>query len=777
MSIFGKHIFRSIKKEPAQPIVIILILSLCVAVLLLSVVLPLNIYRDSRERLKTDEWSDDMTVSLKATSDVRLLFEEDIAEALGERGEVLGEFALSGFFMPRGGEDRVLVEFGAFDLTRADEFYEIRYAEYGKFTSQNLSRAVILQEGFAAEHGIALGDTISINVLGRRLDLVVEAIAKQTGFFLHSEMMVDISSVREELASRSPLIASLSSDFNPYTKIHIKLSEGYDPTAVKSELEGLDVFEDKVVELVVDGVAGDYMTRLLIVTTLMPAFLLAMVAAMMMISSLNLLQKKRREDTVLFKMVGADSSHLNRLVYLESAIYAVIGGVFGSLLSLPAMEWLNHNYQFTASKIRFGMLEAMIGMGASLIFTFLCTRSHIRRQRKRSIDEELSGENLDTGRHFSLKRLLVAIPLLVLMPIIWLLPATKRYVPAFGAAASIVLLICVMAPYIIGWVATLISFLLSKNRRGLGVWIPAARSCSNSYPLRHAGRIMTVLLTIGMSTVFILGAVEGQVSAYIDFAKFDYLGYEVDDETIEMMEQMDGVVAISQAYIDRNVVIRGHMSTHGMAIVGDREECFDVRGLSERVPKGNELILSLGIARMYQLEIGDRVPCEISGIECELVLVDIIDHYGDYAFYDAEYVGVPLKMTCIVTDGTQGAQERLLSLFNERGVNYVDKAEFFDDINESALAHIKVIRAMLGVMIVLSVAGVCNVLAEQRIARRREFEILLQNGGTKRGIVGLQAAEMVYILVAAILVSVVCACLICRVMNYAAVSFGLTLFA
>ena len=776
MSIFGKHIFRSIKKEPAQPIVITLILSLCVAVLLLSVALPLNIYKDAKERLKTDEWSDDMTVTLKASSEVRLLFEEDISHALGGRGEVLGEFALSGFFTPRGEEKRVLVEFGAFDLERADEFYEIRYVEYGKFTSKNLSRAVILQENFAAEHGIALGDTISINVLGRQLDLVVEAIAEPTGIFLHSVMMVDVCSVREELAARSPLIASLSSDFNPYTKMHIKLSEGYDPTAVKAELEGLDVFEDKVVELVVDGVAGDYMTRLLIVTTLMPAFLLAMVAAMMMISSLNLLQKKRREDTVLFRLVGADSRHLNRLVYLESAIYAVIGGALGSLLSIPAMDWLNRNYQFTASKMRFGIVEAMIGMGASLIFTFLCTYSHIRRQKKRSFSEELLDENLDTGRYFTPKKLLAALPLLLLMPIIWLLPATKRYVPAFGAAASIVLLICVMAPYIIGWIATFVSLLLSKRRRGFGVWVPAARSCSNSYPLRHAGRIITVLLVIGISAAFILGVAEEQINAYIGFAKFDYLGYEVDDKTVEMIEQMDGVVAVSKAHIARDVTILDHMSSRGVAIVGDRDECFDILGLSERAPKGNELILSRGIARMYQLEVGDRVPCEISGIECELVLVDIVDYYGDYAIYDPEYVGVPLKMTCIVTDGTQETREQLLSLFNERGANYLDKADFFDG-NEVALAHIRVIKTMLGVMIALSVAGFFSVITEQRIARRREFEILLQNGSTKRGVIGLQAAEMLYIVVAAILMSLVFSYLICHVMDYAAVSFGLILFA
>ncbi len=775
--MFGKHIFRSIKKEPAQPIMIILILSLCVAVLLLSVVLPLNIYKDAKESLGVDDWMDDMVVSLKATSDVRLLFEQELAEALGERGEVLGEFALSGFFLPEGEADRVLVEFGAFDLERADEFYEIRYVEYGKFTSQNLSRSAILQENFAAEHGIALGDTISINVLGRQLDLVVEAIAKETGVFLHSAMLVDISSVREELAERSPLIASLSSDFDPYTKMHIKLNEGYDAIATKAELEAMDIFADKVIEVVVDSVEGDYMTTVLIITVLMPALLLAIVAAMMMISSLNLLQKKRREDAVLFKLVGADAGHLNRLVYFESAIYAIIGGVLGSLLSIPAMEWLNINYQFEASEMTFGVAEAMIGMGASVVFTFLCTWSHIRRQKKKSLAEELSGGMLDADRTFKPKKLLVAIPLLILMPTIWILPATKRYVPAFGAAVAIVILIYVMAPYIIGWIAKFVSFLLSKRRRGSGAWMLGARSCSNSYPLRHAGQIITVLLIIGISMAFVVDAVESQISTYVNFAKFDYVGYEVDDTTVEMIDELDGVVAVTKAYMDRNIAIHNHVSTHGVAVIGDREACFNADLMPDRAPVGNELILSLGIAKMYQLQIGDCVTCKISDIECELVLVDIIDNYGDFAFYDPEYVGVPLKMTCIVTDGTLEAQERLLALFNERGVNYADKAEFFADVNHDAEAHIRVIKAILGVMIALTAVGVCNVITEQRIERRQEFQMLVQNGSTRRGLVALQAVEMGYMLLSAMLSSVVFAYLICRVLDYVAVSFGMTLFA
>ena len=130
MKLLGKHIFRSIKARPYQPLVITLIISLCVAVMIISVILPINIYKNESEALGVDAWTPDLTVSLKATSDLRLLFEDDVEAAIDEGGEVLGEFSLTGF-SELGDEDgsRVLIEIGAFDFEKAYAFYGIKCTE------------------------------------------------------------------------------------------------------------------------------------------------------------------------------------------------------------------------------------------------------------------------------------------------------------------------------------------------------------------------------------------------------------------------------------------------------------------------------------------------------------------------------------------------------------------------------------------------------------------------------------------------------------------------
>ena len=97
MNMFGKHIFRSIKKEPVQPLMIIMIVSLCVAVIILSVALPLNIRQNERMSKQIDEWSGDLLITLKSSSNVRLMFKEDFESALEGKAIALGEFTLTGF--------------------------------------------------------------------------------------------------------------------------------------------------------------------------------------------------------------------------------------------------------------------------------------------------------------------------------------------------------------------------------------------------------------------------------------------------------------------------------------------------------------------------------------------------------------------------------------------------------------------------------------------------------------------------------------------------------
>ena len=776
MRIFAKHIFRSIKANPRQPVMITLIVCICVVVMMLSVALPLNIYKNERMSSLADEWTADLEISLMPTSDRRLIFKDEILDAIEGKGRVTGEFSLTGFFAPANGGERSTVDIGAFDIVEADNFFNIRYVERGKFTNINLSSSAIISESFANEYGLSLGDTVTVTVVGREFSYTVQAIAKETGVMKRNSIVVDISSVRATLAERSPIISSLPAGIEPYTKMHVRLNDGLDASEVKTELEAMPIFSDKSFEIPGDNTKSDYLALLFTITIVIPAALLLIVAALMTVSTFDLLQKKRQNDVTLFRIIGADSRHLNKILYLESAVYGAIGGILGTALTFSLTEAINGLYNFRYSRLAFGVFDALIGIFSSLSFTALCTFIYVRKYKKNSAIDGLKHGNLNTYSGVLRKTLTFVALIATLVAVTVFLPTQNRYVTAFALLFIIILFLYVMAPYVIKALASLVSKVLSKKRRGACDLILAAKSTSNSYPLCHAGRITTVIITVFITLTYVLSVVSGQMESYVGIASFEHIGMMADEGTKEQVRDLEGVVATADAAISINVMFESGKACTGIAVSGDIDRCFVSEMLPENMPRGNEIALSKGVAKMLGVDIGDTVKCEISDIPCELILTEIVRVHGDFAYYDANYVGSGYNMFCVLTDGNSTTYDSVIATFDERGVSYLSKDEFFAYSESRVHAQIVIFNFILYIMTLMAFVGVLNVIAEQRMARRYEFDVLKQNGKTRRGIAILQTVEIGYLLVFAVAMALVFAKIAYFIIDIAAVSFGLTLY-
>ena len=180
---------------------------------------------------------------------------------------------------------------------------------------------------------------------------------------------------------------------------------------------------------------------------------------------------------------------------------------------------------------------------------------------------------------------------------------------------------------------------------------------------------------------------------------------------------------------------------------------------------------------MIGAKVGDTVECTVSDIPCTLVVTEIVSTHGDFVFYDADYIGVDYVMTCIRTDGTPEAAEGLIALFDERGVECIGAEDFFRGTHDKVDPQLTAFSVMLWVMVLMTAIGILNVLAEQRIARRRELEIIRQNGMTVGGTTRLQAVEIGYLLVVALLLSIVFSAVLIGIIDAVATSFGMTVYA
>lgn len=227
----------------------------------------------------------------------------------------------------------------------------------------------------------------------------------------------------------------------------------------------------------------------------------------------------------------------------------------------------------------------------------------------------------------------------------------------------------------------------------------------------------------------------------------------------------------------RNVVFDGGRTINGISVSEYTPLCFNDTIYPDTAPKGNEIAISRGVAAMIGAKVGDTVECTVSDIPCTLVVTEIVSTHGDFVFYDADYLGVDYVMTCIRTDGTPEAAEGLIALFDERGVECISAEDFFRGTHDKVDPQLTAFSVMLWVMVLMTAIGILNVLAEQRIARRRELEIIRQNGMTRGGTTLLQAVEIVYLLVIALLLSIVFSAILVGIINMVATSFGMTVYA
>ena len=779
MRIFGKHIFRSIMKKPFQPLMIILIIAISVAVAISMLILPIAIYRESVVEYKIDEWTDDLTVTLRSNADVRLLFEEDIAAAVGDKGYVLGEFTLNGILSSES-EDGIEVmkslSVAAVDLVRADSFYELRYIDYGKFTTTNIKKSAIMSERYADACGLSLGDSFTVTVLGREFTYTVQAIAMDTGIFNERDVLVDISGLREVLAERSPLIASLSNDFTPYTRVNIKLYDDARASDVKAYLEEFDSFADKKVAIKTDAGDADPMPLMRTVTVVIPGILLLIIAVVLIVSSLDLLQKQRRQDIALFKMVGADERHLNIITYLESFIYGSVGGIFGYIIAIPIASALDDLYGFVHADIKCGAPEAIFGLVFAVGFSTLCAKVNTNKTRRKYSPTKLKWADHNKKGDSFVADLILVLLLVIFGALACIISANYSYIAVIGFIFTLIALVYRNSPRVISFLASIIAVIIERAECGFGDLRLVTRSCKNSYPLKHAGRLMTIIISVFAAISFIISAINDQYDVYADFVKFDHIAVEADETTADMLRQLDGVDAIAYSSLGRNVMVNGSTFSMGVAVAGDVEQCFNIDDFPKRLPKGDEIAISRGVAKMIDANVGDEIECIIGDASYVLKINEIVSGRADFVFYDAEHIGMEYSMLCIRTDGSIESGERVRALLDERGVGYLSGSEFFAQTYEILTPQVAVISAMFYVMLIMTVLGIANVLAEQIMARSSELAVLKQNGKTKAGIAVILIKEVAVVLSCALIMSAVIAVVLCVAVDKGAVTFGMSIF-
>lgn len=777
MSVFARYILRTAKRSPAQPVLILITLAIAVATLLTSAKLLIKIEDDRAAELDVKQ-ACDITVSLSSESEARILFPDDVERVIGEGGKVLGEFSLTG--VTRASGEPELFAVCATDILRADDFYRFRFTDYGEITERELNSSIIISK-FASEHyGLGIGDRLQLGILNRSFEFEVEGIALGDEVLDEHMGIIEIGAVAEALTEANPALAALADGMRPASRVRVKLDDAasldHYIEALKADerLRGLSVIDQK------QNIGSlDFTHNIWAMLTSMIVAIAALIAIIVISTAQGLLAAERRGDTALFMICGADPDDLWKISYLESLIYSGAAAVFGLLLSIPMVEWINGLFEWSRGDIGFELYDILIAIAVAPLVIMLSTYINRKKTAGLGVCELMSGgrERRHVTGSYTALAVLGALTLLCVTATV-ILPVEYRFAGGFAAIIALTALAYFATPHILGIAGDLLGKLINKMKRVPARTYLALRTLSTSGSVMHSVRVLSVLLSLLLSISISIGRTSREADIQAEIVNCDYVILNADSRTAAIIEGEAGIDEIYSVGLVRTMTTKKHTGTLGISLSEGALAHVNPEIAPKSLPRGNEIAISHGIAAISEVDVGDTITFIYENGEHEYLVREIVASGANIFFFDAESIGLKNDLTCIRTE--DGITEDELS-FLEAAVE--SRGALMAKLEDATVSTLDKVRAFISLMmavtasaLVATVAGALNVLIALEKERGGERRIYFSVGMTRGGILAAALAEGAAILIScAILVPVFCS-LLTLLIDVATNSFGIDIF-
>ncbi len=771
-----KHILRAIRRDPARPLFLALVVALAVAIAVTAVGASDMFLEHAYQTAAENQELGDILITPRGDSGSRFLWSDDAEAVIGEDGAVLGEFRLSGFATFEGEE--VLLSLSALDLEKADRFFEFTYPSYGRFTTQNLNQAVILSESAAKTYGLAVGDTLTLRILETDLVYTVEAIAADKGLLKEVDMLISMSGILQTLAARVPVIGTFGDADYPYTRLLVKCSS---PTLLPELLARLTAsprFADKLIQQIDGSAQLDFWLVLQLVFLWMVALLLLILCGVVITGALSSLHDRRRLEYELFHSIGATARQIHAAVYLESGFYALAGALLGTLLALPLNYGVMGLYSWYTPAWQLSPLALLTGILFPFALMYACTAIHLRHADATPIGRGEAAIPLPRQKEYS--RLAVCLPAAisaVFFILLFTLPIRWRFIPMVVLLLSLTWLAFVLTPLLLRQAAGWLETRLERRDTDKGWLLLAVKNLRNHTSIRHIGKMLAVLTMLVITVL----SCERSIAQYADLlgkdVPFDMLMVNASDTLRDDLRKDEDVAGVMEMTYVLGVQLPNGGNATAISLSGDTALWHDADMIPQKIPEGRELALARGLAILAQVEVGDTVPLVIGGVSYEFTVSEIMDIHPNFLYFDANELGIRYDLLCLfLGEGNANATERLRNTAQAAGTAVLPATQAFGVAPSTMSGHTALLRYAVYAAVFLSLVGCLSILLDHYRARRGERHILQLSGMTVTDLRHMHLTEGALALLGALPIALLGCAMLCLVIHLGLHSFGMMLF-
>ncbi len=777
MRLFLKHILRSIRKSPLQPLIILLTLTIAVSTFITTFKMSLSTINEIEYKKGRVDKSSDITVRLSKSDEVRILFKDDAERIIGEGGSVLGEFSLTALTDSENGKKPI--DIIATELEYADNFYSLSLTEDARITEKELDESAILSSELAKELGLAVGDTFSIDLLNLSFSFKVAAIAKSKGVLFDTGALINIGAITEVLAEANPFIAAFADSVTPFTRLRIKVNDSADIDRYIELLERDEAFSGKRIIKDSENLRSeDFAAMLAMITVLVCAVIIILVCALVITSSLDLLSKERMTDMGLFMLSGADNRTLNRILYLECLIYSALAAGLGLVLSLPMCNGINSIFDFHAGDIVPSLIDVPVAILASPIAVLTVAAISAKKEGALTISERLEKKHERVQSSASCKLSLTFLALSTLLFLLsFFMPVKLRFPFGFASALLLVSFIFTFTPYFAIVFSRLTARLLEKKSAPPASLLLSQKNISVSYPLRHTARLITLLMTLVSTAFFCINTLTGNLSLIDNIVNSEYIAIGADERSDAIAEQTEDINDTFRIFVSKNVATEHNSGIMTISVSEGALGYLNEHLRPERLPADNEIVLSTGLAILTDKEIGDSITLKYEGKSYDFAVIDIIPIAANLVFLDAKMLGEENDLLCIDADFAEDSEQflSLKEIMNLRGAYLATTDDVIMSLLKNIFSFADMAKYVLYIALVTTLIGIINVLFSDYVTRKREKDLYYTIGMTSWQIRKVGILEMLSTLaISAILVPIFTFSL-SFLLDFSLVSFGVDL--
>ncbi len=616
-------------------------------------------------------------------------------------------------------------------------------------------KKIIIGEFTAEKYELEIGESIELTINEARMRFFISGIVYSSGFFLNDA---------EEPVAIMP-IDTLASIYDARGRISFAYLKVKDPESILRLID--DLSKEYSRYHVREPVSRERLNRE-IGTMTMPfkiSLVLVMLTSIFIIyTSFQVLTRERLPVIGTFRSVGATKITTSAVLFTESALYGVIGGILGGFLGIGILyimaklsipEWM----LAAGFRIEFSNMELVLSFFLGLFICLISSAIPIFKISKIPIKDIIL--NLYHS-HFTLRlrREIFGI-LLFISGIIfpYILPSGLGMLASVLSVVTIITGIVMLIPVITRTVVKILEKIYLFIFGNIGIL--AAKNIRDDRSVFNT----ISLLAIALCSVFIINIIsESVITGIIQYHKDK--NYEIE----LWVRQADRITESRIRAIDGVEGTYGIYRTHGVDVPELDEEIRVIYGVNKRrfldffdldtsanpeylveeLDSGKNILLSYTLKQSFNVEEGDILNLEFNeSAKRSYTIIGFfqsLDYYGSIAFISERNLKLDggynnfSEIYIKIDDNIDEVVERLTDTFEQRRA-YIDTvAEIEERAVKSQEPMFNIMKGFSIIALIISFIGIINNLLISFIERRRSIALLRAVGMNK-----VMSIKMVFI--------------------------------